>query len=159
MSVGLLALSYILFFMLCRLQGSGWRASFLHAATAWGVLAVLFTEGLSLIQHVSFPLLAIAWTASDLLLLGGLWYQLRHDERRHRGLWPLPASFLHWTDIGLLAGVVVIVTTVGLTALLSPPNTADVMTYHLPRVVHWLQQHSVTFYPTREPPTPDVTRG
>lgn len=150
MSVGLLVLSYILFFVLWRFQGNGWRASFVHATTAWGVLAILFTEGLSLIQGLSPAILAVAWVLSDLIPIGSIWYQLRRDERPHRTLWSLPARVLDWADIGLLTGVGVIVTMVGLTALLSPPNAADVMTYHLPRVVHWVQQHSVAFYPTQE---------
>jgi 4-amino-4-deoxy-L-arabinose transferase-like glycosyltransferase len=150
MSVSLLALNYILLFVLWRFQGSGWRASFLHATTAWAVLAILFMEGLSLIQHLSPAILAVAWAVSDLFLIGSIGYQLRQEEGPHRALWALPARVLDRADIGLLTGVSVIVTMVGLTALLNPPNTADVMTYHLPRVVHWLQQHSVTFYPTQE---------
>src|SRR5208282_3647504 len=53
-------------------------------------------------------------------------------------------------DLFLVAGVCVIVALIGLTALLSLPNTWDVMTYHLPRIVHWLQQGSLAFYPTQE---------
>jgi hypothetical protein len=34
------------------------------------------------------------------------------------------------------------------TALLYPPNTWDSMTYHMPRVVHWINQQSIAFYPT-----------
>lgn len=33
-----------------------------------------------------------------------------------------------------------------LQALVSAPNNWDSMTYHLPRVVHWLQNHNVDFY-------------
>jgi hypothetical protein len=35
------------------------------------------------------------------------------------------------------------------TALLYPPNTWDSMTYHMPRVVHWISLQSVDFYPTQ----------
>ena len=33
-------------------------------------------------------------------------------------------------------------------AFVSPPNTVDVLNYHLPRQVMWLQQGSLDFYPT-----------
>ena len=34
------------------------------------------------------------------------------------------------------------------TAIIFPPNTVDVLTYHLPRVAHWIQAGNVEFYPT-----------
>jgi len=33
-------------------------------------------------------------------------------------------------------------------AVLYPPNTYDVLTYHMARVVHWMQNESVAYYPT-----------
>ena len=36
----------------------------------------------------------------------------------------------------------------GLIALLGPPNSADALSYHMPRVMHWIQDHSVAYYPT-----------
>src|SRR6185369_10694518 len=34
------------------------------------------------------------------------------------------------------------------TALLYPPNTWDSMTYHMPRVMHWITNANIGFYPT-----------
>src|SRR5262249_44420582 len=47
-------------------------------------------------------------------------------------------------------GVGIVVALVGVVALLSPPNTWDAMEYHMPRVVHWMQNRSVAFYRTHE---------
>lgn len=51
---------------------------------------------------------------------------------------------------GVLLVVPVAVLTL-LVALLAPPNTWDGMTYHLSRVVHWIDQGSLAFYPTAIP--------
>jgi len=36
------------------------------------------------------------------------------------------------------------------TAILYPPNTWDSMTYHLPKVMQWIQNQNVNFYPTSD---------
>ncbi|MBL7197372.1 MAG: glycosyltransferase family 39 protein [Candidatus Omnitrophica bacterium] len=47
-----------------------------------------------------------------------------------------------------LLGIAFIVITVGLIALVAPPNTWDSMTYHMSRVSHWIQNHNVNHYPS-----------
>ena len=37
-----------------------------------------------------------------------------------------------------------------ITALVYPPNTWDSMTYHLPKVMQWIQNQNVNFYPTSD---------
>ena len=51
-------------------------------------------------------------------------------------------------ELYLLVGAGFIVCVVGLVAAVAPPNTNDALTYHMPRVVHWIQDRSVAFYPT-----------
>ena len=37
-----------------------------------------------------------------------------------------------------------------ITSLIYPPNTYDAMSYHMPRVMHWMQNNNVNFYPTND---------
>ena len=36
-------------------------------------------------------------------------------------------------------------------SLIYPPNTLDAMAYHLPKVMHWVQNGNLDFYPTHYP--------
>ena len=143
-------LAYAFLYVLFQTRSRSWRASFLNSAVVCGALVVLVSEGLGVIHALTPTALAVAWSATDLLLAGGAGCSLIGFRIARRPVLAFRSLNLDWTDFLLLAGVSVIAVLVGLTALLSPPNTSDVMAYHLPRVVHWLQQGSLALYPTRE---------
>ena len=75
------------------------------------------------------------------ILLAGAAYLFRH--RPH---WP-HLAIRSWEAV-IAAVIAVIGGVAGLTAFLSPPNSADAMAYHMPRVVYWAQAGSVAFFPT-----------
>ncbi len=50
----------------------------------------------------------------------------------------------------LLSVIVMLVIVVGVESVLVVPNNWDSMTYHIPRVMHWAQNHSVSYYFTLE---------
>ncbi|MGH9367014.1 MAG: ArnT family glycosyltransferase [Thermoanaerobaculia bacterium] len=64
---------------------------------------------------------------------------------------PLPGRTrppLEPDELLLLVGVAAVALLVGLTAWASAPNNWDSLTYHLPRVRHWIQDRSLANYPT-----------
>lgn len=117
----------------------GRRDAFLFAAVTFGFFAACSTELLGALHLLRPWPVFIVWM---LIAVGAGWAAWRRPA----------ASFvpprLGWLDWGLLAGIATIAAIVGLTAVLSPPNSADAMSYHLPRVIYWVQAHSVSFFPT-----------
>ena len=122
------------------------------AATSWGVGVAIVTETLSSFDGLTRTGISAAW----LLLIAAASFYLYRVARL-----PPPAAlcFSAWRKIAssenggelmLALGAGLIIGLVGLTALFYPPNTTDAMTYHMPRIVHWLHNHSVDFYPTHD---------
>jgi hypothetical protein len=102
-----------------------------------GAIAVLLTEILGALGWLRPAALAVAWCA---VLAAAVW------RLRYRKAPPMPRWTLVEGVLGAACGAIVAI--VALTALLSPPNSADAMAYHLPRVVYWAQARSVAFFPT-----------
>ena len=117
------------------------RESFLFSAVACGIFVVFTTEILSLFEAVAYAPLVTCWCGYLLALL--LW------RYRVRSIAPGAA----WPDTTplqkvLLALIACIVVVTGTTAIVAAPNNFDSLTYHLPRVMHWIQNRSVAHYPT-----------
>lgn len=58
---------------------------------------------------------------------------------------------LTWRGKTSLAVAAVIMAYALGSALLSPPNNFDALAYHMPRIIFWMQQHSLASYPTSDP--------
>ncbi len=143
-SIVLLAPFLLLWEIFHKKQGE-WRAAFLSAAVIWGVLLAAITETLSLFKAISFwPILGI-WSLC-LIAFAIYWIRVAGNPKN------LPANFklpdVSRFELFLLGGIAFIAGMVGLIALIAPPNTWDSMTYHMARVMHWIQDGSVADYPT-----------
>lgn len=141
--VSLLALVLLIDkFLIRRHLFAGWPQAVLLACVAWGVWLTWLTEILSVVKAFQFYPVLLGWALPGLI---AFWFIRRwsHLEKIQEPLFA-PSSRI------LLAGIACIVAVAGLIAFLSPPNNFDSMTYHLSRVMHWLQNRSVAHYPTHE---------
>jgi hypothetical protein len=148
MLLSLPAAAYLLLLLLMREKRLDWRRAALAAAVLWGTCVALSTETLSAVRLISRGPLAIFWLT---VCVAGLLY-LRVLRRRNSRI-PRTSSAEAGEALtsGMkrllaLAGIAVLL--VGIDALVAPPSTWDAMLYHLPRVVMWISNHNVRFFPT-----------
>ncbi len=138
-------LVYLLLWMIFYKKQSDWRASFLFAATTWGVLLTAITETLSPFKAISFWPVLGTWS---LCLAAAAIYWIRAAGSPKNLLANFQFPGISRFELFLLGGIVFIAGIVGLIAWIAPPNTWDSMTYHMARVMHWIQDGSVADYPT-----------
>jgi 4-amino-4-deoxy-L-arabinose transferase-like glycosyltransferase len=120
-----------------RTVPTDFRFGLLVAAAAAGAYLVFVTEFLSAVGRLSGPYIAIAWIIAGVI---ALWFAVPLLRRR--------VSRTAWPVVTVLIGLALLLAVVLTTGLASAPNNYDSMTYHLPRVMHWLQDQSVAHYYT-----------
>lgn len=138
MFIALPLTSFTLIMLSLVARGSDYRQAFLGAAVCFSLLLAVATELLSLFTAITFPALAVFWGGVALIALLYLLSKracLKIQKPLLENLW-------------MLAGIVAVIATTLLIALVAPPNNWDSMTYHMARVVHWIQNGSVAHYPT-----------
>lgn len=124
-----------------------WREAALSASLIWGVLVVALTEILSLVHALSFFSLLLSWITISGMSAGFMIHRWGRDPAclsvspsLLQGLRSAPVLMMGGTAVILLATLIV--------AIVSPPNNWDSMTYHLARVLNWIEHGSVQHYPT-----------
>lgn len=148
-------LAFILLFLIFYKIERCWRSSVLSAAVVWGVLVTLLTEILSSFRLLKFDWLLGLWILITIILAFiNLWLARKNKERNLiKKLSKINISCqLPIFSIVLLYCVAFITVAVALSAIVAPPNNWESMNYHMTRVVHWIQNHSVVHYPTHYTP-------
>lgn len=140
-------LALLLLFVLFRRLGEDRRGAVLGAAVAWGVLLTGLTEVLSLFRLVTVTALGLSWLIAC-LALGAACILVGRKTTSGPAAEPAQAPRVAYWSVFAVA--VLIVIPIGVTALVAPPNTWDSLTYHLTRVLYWVQNQSVAHYPTSE---------
>lgn len=119
---------------------SRFRHTLLQVLVSAGIAVAWLTEFLSLFHWVTFTGLMLGWTA---LCAAALAVVRKKGLPRFSVAWPVIADALP------IAAIVTVVSIIGFIAAVSPPNSVDVLMYHMPRVVFWKQAGSVAFFPTQ----------
>ena len=139
--------AFLSFFLIFRNRGLAWRPALLAAAVFCGTEVVLITEALSTANAVTRLGVSMCWAV--VCLAGIAIYRVVARS----GLQTLQSEariseYLNRRNAPLLLGAALVVLLVGVTALIAAPDTWDAMEYHLPRIVMWLSNHNVRFFPT-----------
>ena len=122
------------------------RDRFLRALVLLGAAVWFITELLSGFDAIRRAPLIVCWilaiAAAVILAKASRQGERRSQECvRHKPRFDFPIA-------AGCAGCVAILVLTAITAAFSPPNSADAMAYHMPRVVYWAEQGSVRFFPT-----------
>ncbi len=117
-----------------------WRDALQRGFVLFAVIVGISTELLSAFSALTNIAIFVLWCLVSIAAAGVVY------RRRHVLRWPgyrrRPIDWLIWGAVALVVIVTAII------ALRSPPNSADAMAYHLPRVIYWAQQRNVSFFPT-----------
>ena len=121
-----------------------WRTAILIGFTAWSTLIAIITESLSLTHALTRLTVACSWITACILLAVLICRQRVRILSRPCG----EVKTLTCRDWVSLTGIAAILSLTLLIVLVAAPNNYDSLTYHLPRVMHWIQNRSVAFFPT-----------
>ncbi|MDY7015505.1 MAG: glycosyltransferase family 39 protein [Cyanobacteriota bacterium] len=145
------AISLIFLSLLFQSIHQSWRESLLSALLVWGVILTAITELLSIFRALQFGWVTTLWLLTNFLIIGIYWRFYRNKTRNRKSLKIKELFNLPLFQTIFLSGVALIVMGIGVVAIVSAPNHSDSMEYHMSRIVHWIQNHSIAHYPTHTP--------
>lgn len=122
-----------------------WRDSFILSTLYFGTFIWAITELLSLFNNLSFNGLICGWIFYDLCILS---YLFTKYKKGSFSISKLSLTYLNSWEFYFIG--LILITTFFL-AIVYPPNNWDSMTYHLPRVEHWIQNMNLDHYYTSIP--------
>lgn len=129
----------------CAIRSFGYpRESYYRAVVGFGLCLLATTEILGAASAIRQKTLAVAWMLVC-LVAGSVAFSRRRDPCWRRGI---RLNELDPVVVLSAIAVTLIVTLTAIAAGFSPPNSADAMAYHMPRVLYWAEQSSVRFFPT-----------
>ncbi len=155
-------MAYLIILFLVFITGGGFlfgqltlREAAVRAFLVTFLVLLVITELLSWGDQLTGLAVGTAWIISLLLAAGFFSYLIYRAGtpvgkliRESTGGWSFS---LDWFSAAVAVCIFLILAVTGLIARAAPPNNFDSMTYHMPRVAHWIQNQGVRFYPTSIP--------
>jgi len=125
------------------------RLSIIKGTLFFSLLVLGVTETLSLVSSLNYLSLLLSWGIINIVLI----YLI--SKKESLGIYPILISKLkevikglNYFEKFLIAFSVFILLGIFIQGLVYPTNNWDSMAYHMPRIVHWIQNESLTHYRT-----------
>lgn len=131
-------------------RGRPWRNGLLEASIIWGAACALITEGLGTLGQLNGLWVGLCWLVLC-VAAGSIGLHKLLVDRIGYKLAAGVALDLRPGGWACLALVLLLGAAEAVVAVVAPPNTWDSMTYHLSRVMHWIEDGSLANYPTHIP--------
>ncbi|MFA6989227.1 MAG: glycosyltransferase family 39 protein [Candidatus Gastranaerophilaceae bacterium] len=157
----LLPFSPLLFIYLMFIKEiKDFRSSIFASTAIWGVFIVFITEFLSLFKLINPVSISISWIIIT-VISGYFLFKDNFKDFKFSNIKfftdssSLPCARNSQFAPSFLNSVIVFIFIIFLitliTGFLYPPNTWDSMTYHMSRIMHWIQNQTIAPYPTNIP--------
>jgi hypothetical protein len=131
------------------------RGALLVAYLVWQSLLLIVTELSSIDGHFTRGVLVASWGGLLVVLIAAAWADIRRLATNVRtGLHPTAAARRLFDRLGAesVAWLVIVALIVGILGYLGwsfLPSNGDSLVYHLVRVAHWIQDRSISPFPTQ----------
>ncbi len=109
------------------------------------VIIVLSTEILSFFSAINGPYIKILWSFLLAISLIGFFYLYKKKIIYFNNLKKKELFF----NFELFFILIILFLTFTI-SIIYPPNTLDAMAYHMPKVMNWVQNNNLNFYPTND---------
>ena len=148
----LLLLNALLLFLwfISNERNSFWEA-LLVVPCLFGLSVLALTEILGYLHHINSVSMNWSWGLLDVSLVLGIMFRSGRWLNRIEGwkvrLMRIFRDLTVWERLGI-AGLFGVIVLIFLSGYCYPPNNWDSMTYHMARIVHWVGNNSLDYFPT-----------
>ncbi|MFV2015113.1 MAG: glycosyltransferase family 39 protein, partial [Candidatus Heimdallarchaeota archaeon] len=147
----LIIINFLLITSLLYLRKKDIKVAIIQSYLLTTGITLVFTEILSTFNLVTFSGLLISWSTLAVLLI--FWRIRKYGSQKVFNLKEIVGHIStrrsdFAPEILMIFGIVLILVITLVIALFAPPNNGDSMTYHMARIVHWIQQRNVDFFTT-----------